>query len=100
MIINKKLKLGAAVYNIEQTMAMLKNGVGILNIYIILIDRNSKNLMEIIPSTQIFRECYAKKSFEIIAIANGKREALETASELIIENLAFAQDADMFKSRF
>lgn len=100
MVFSEKMLAGKTVTDVDEAIKMLGNGISIFNLYIIFIDKANSVLMEIVNSTQIFKPCYAYKNIKVIAIANGAKEALEMAQNIVLANLDTADNAKIFKARF
>lgn len=73
----KDIFTGKSIDNKEQIIDMIKSGISVLNIYLICIDVNSKNLMETFQCNEIFKDINKNKSYIIIGIAKGRKEAFE-----------------------
>lgn len=90
--------IGKTVSDPEATLQLLRDGVSIADLYILFINRSNNALMELMLSTRISKERFADKTTEVIAIANGRQEALSMITAIIADHLDSIDDARMFKS--
>lgn len=95
-----KLFLGKSIENVDFIIQSLNNGAAVYDVYLLLINRESCNLMEIISSSQLFKSVYNSKSFVVIGLANGKKEAFELTAEVINSCMLKYGSLNEFKGRF
>ena len=84
MDFSENLYVGKTVKNSEEVLTQLKQGVPVTNIYLICIpkDIGSKNLMEIICSSQIVTQRFINKQYTVAALVYGKEEAFHIVKVL------------------
>lgn len=63
----------------------IRHNAGQLDIYVIALASNEKNLLDIIPSYELLQKGYPKKKLHIIGLAGGYDEALEVAAAIVAE---------------
>lgn len=67
----------------KKVLRQLKKNKSISNIYCICIDKKSNSILEIIHSREIFKQIYLTKDYIIIAIADGKKNAMNIVCNII-----------------
>ena len=63
----------------------IKHHAGDLDIYLIVLCRYGTNLLEILPAVQLLQEAYPKQGLYVVGMAKGYKEALETASRIVLD---------------
>ena len=61
------------------------HNAGQIDIYVIALASNEKNLLDIIPSRELLQKWYPKRDLYIIGLAKGYEEAIETAASIVDE---------------
>lgn len=61
------------------------HNAGQINIYVITLASNPKNLLDIIPSQELLQKAYPKKDLYVVGLAKGYDEALEVAASIVDE---------------
>ena len=56
-----------------------------INIYVITLASNPKNLLDIIPSNELLQKGYPKKNLHVVGLAKGYDEAILVAASIIDE---------------
>ncbi len=59
------------------------HNAGQLNIYVITLASNEKNLLDIIPARELLQKGYPKQNLYIVGLAKGYDEAVEVAASII-----------------
>jgi hypothetical protein len=91
--------IGDMVEEPAETLRMLRNGIGIYDLYIIFINKNNKSLLEMAESTRFFDQKMTQRNAEPIAIANGRSEALCIIKNMILKNIDVISNARTFQRR-
>lgn len=73
------------IHRKKQIKWKILHNAGQINIYIITIAANKKNLLDIIPSRELLQKGYPKKELFIIGLAKGYEEAIEVAASIVDE---------------
>ncbi|MCD8214929.1 MAG: hypothetical protein LUC97_04705 [Clostridiales bacterium] len=81
MIFSEKL-LFKGIEHGEEIAEAIKNGTDIFNVFLVCKAQN-QNLFEILETSEIFKEYYAKKNFKILGIAYKKENAELIVKEII-----------------
>ena len=63
----------------------IRHNAGQINIYVITIASNPKNLLDIIPAQELMQKGYPKKELYVIGLAHGMEEAHEIVKQIIDE---------------
>ena len=63
----------------------IKHNVGQINIFVITIASNPRNLLDIIPAQELMQKGYPKKGLLVIGLAKGKDEAYKVVAQIIDE---------------
>lgn len=61
------------------------HNAGQLNIYVITLASNEKNLLDIIPARELLQKAYPKRALHIVGLAKGYDEAVEVAASIVDE---------------
>lgn len=61
------------------------HNAGQINIYVITIASNPKNLLDIIPAQELMQKAYPKKHLYVVGLAKGYEEAVEVAASIVDE---------------
>ena len=61
------------------------HNAGQLNIYVITLATNERNLLDIIPAQELMQKSYPKKGLFVVGLAKGYDEALEVAASIVDE---------------
>ena len=82
----ENLYVGESIeHKIEKIKWKIKHNAGQINIYVIALASNPKNLLDIIPSQELMKKAYPKKEMYIIGLAQGMEEAQFVVKEIIDE---------------
>lgn len=98
MLFSNKLFIGETIDDAQSIISMLNDNTPILGIYLICVDKKSKNLLDILESNQLFNLANRKKNYIILGIANGKKESFEVLTEIIKWWISENRDFRRFKS--
>lgn len=71
------------VENLSTIIYSLKKGIPVLNIYLICVDNEAKNIAHIMSSSEYFNKKNTKKQYKTIGIAVGKYGANRLFSNII-----------------
>lgn len=63
----------------------IRHNAGQLNIYVIALASNEKNLLDIIPSRELLQKGYPQKNLSIVGLAKGYDEAINVAVSIVDE---------------
>lgn len=63
----------------------IRHNAGQIDIYVIALASNEKNLLDIIPSQELLQKGYPKKQLYIVGLARGYDEAMEVAVSIVDE---------------
>ncbi len=91
---------GKTIENISEIKEMLNNGISIFGTYVICIQNNGNNLMDILTTTQLLKPINIQKKYVIIGIANSKAEALSLVQKIISDYLKTKRSLNYFKTYF
>ena len=61
------------------------HNAGQLNIYVITLASNDRNLLDIIPAQELLQKAYPKKGLFVVGLAKGYDEAVEVAASIVDE---------------
>lgn len=61
------------------------HNAGQINIYVIALASNEKNLLDIIPAQELLQKGYPKRELYIVGLAKGYDEAVEVAVSIVDE---------------
>ncbi len=61
------------------------HNAGQVNIYVITLASNEKNLLDIIPARELLQKAYPKRGLFVVGLARGYDEAVEVAASIVDE---------------
>lgn len=79
----KNLLIGNTIDNVDEIIALLDKGTPTFGIYVICINDNSQNIMEIMFCGELFKEINADKDYCVIGIERGKKKAVDMVKDII-----------------
>lgn len=86
MIWYEDLYIGESiVHKTKKIKWKILHNAGQINIYVIALASNPKNLLDIIPSQELLQKSYPKKGLYVVGLAKGYGEALEVAASIVDE---------------
>lgn len=71
----------------EKIKWKIKHNAGLLQMYVITLPCNSRNLLEIISTKELMQRHYPKKNLVIVGMAKGYEEAVTIAATIIVETM-------------
>lgn len=74
-----------AHHKIEKIKWKIRHNAGLVNIYVITLASNPKNLLDIIPSQELMQKAYPKKKLYVIGLACGYEASLELVRQIVDE---------------
>jgi hypothetical protein len=69
----------------KQVVWRIKHNAGQIGVYVIALASNRKNLLDIIPATDLLQRSYPKKEMYVVGLAKGYDEALDVAVSIVEE---------------
>ena len=63
----------------------VEHNAGMVNTYLIALCRYGTGLLEILPTRELLQKHYPKQDLYVVGLAKGYREALETASGIVVD---------------
>lgn len=75
----------------------IDHNAGLLQMYVIALAGNSKNLLEIISTKELMQRNYPKKGLVIVGMAKGYEEAVAIAATIIVETMNELGNTDVKK---
>ena len=63
----------------------IRHNAGQIEIYVITLASNPKNLLDIIPAYELMQKAYPKRDMYVVGLAGGYDEALEVVTQIIDE---------------
>ena len=79
----KNLLVGNTIDNVDEIIALLNKGTPTCDIYVICVDDESHNIMEIMFCCELFKEINGEKDFCVIGIERGKKKAVGMVKSII-----------------
>lgn len=73
------------VHKTKNIIWKIRHNAGQLNIYVIALASNERNLLDIIPAQELLQKAYPKRELRIIGLAKGYDEAVEVAASIVDE---------------
>ncbi len=58
---------------------------GLIDVYVIALSSNPKNLLDIIPSWELNQKCYPKEGMVVVGIDKGYENAMELAGRIVMD---------------
>lgn len=86
------LKNPAAIKN------SLKSGVAVYDVFLLCVEQKSHNLLEIIPSCEIFKAFYSSKRYIVIGLADGRQSANALLLGIVKDFVKTEEDFGRFKN--
>ncbi len=81
----KNLRFHKDISNHDEILSILNDGKSIRNIYLICINKKTKNLMDIIESIEFTKKIFSLNNYIIIGVAKGKKNAFSLVGEILEE---------------
>lgn len=82
----KKLYTGESIQDKSEKIKWnINHNAGQIQIYIISLASNPKNLLDIIPAWEVMQKGYPKKNLFIVGLAKGWGEAVEVVERIVLE---------------
>lgn len=86
MIWYEKLYVGESIVHKKNKIKWkIRHQAGQIDIYVIALASNTKNLLDVIPSHELLQKGYPKKELTIVGLAKGYDEALTVAASIVEE---------------
>lgn len=80
------LYLGSSIaHKAEKIKWKIRHNAGQIDIYVITLASNPKNLLDMIPAQELMQKAYPKENLYIIGLARGYEEAIELIRQIIDE---------------
>lgn len=80
------LYVGASiVHKTSKIKWKIRHNAGQLNIYVITLASNERNLLDIIPAKELLQRGYPKQEMHVVGLAKGYDEAVEVATSIVDE---------------
>lgn len=86
MIWYENLYIGESIiHKKDRIIWKIRHNAGQINIYVITLASNEKNLLDIIPSQELLQRGYPKSQLYIVGLAKGYDEAVTVAASIVDE---------------
>lgn len=72
-----------SITNVLEARHLLDDGIAIQNMYCICINLKTKNLIDIIHSTEFTKEIYNVENYVVLGLCIGKKETFNLVSKII-----------------
>ena len=83
---DENLYVGESIrHKVDKVKWKIRHNAGQIDIYVIAIASNPKNLLDIIPAQELMQKSYPKKDMYVIGLAHGMEEAHEIVTQIIDE---------------
>jgi hypothetical protein len=69
----------------KQVVWRIKHNAGQIGVYVIALASNKKNLLDIIPATDLLQRSYPKQEMYVVGLAKGYDEAVDVAVSIVEE---------------
>ncbi len=97
----RDVQISDTVTNPEATMKILISGISVNNVYCICVNKKSKNLLEIIHSTQLVnKKYYDVNDFIFIGLCKGKNDSKIFAGNIIMDYFNKYRLLDNFRNHY
>ncbi len=96
----KKLKFHKDISNPNEILEILNDGKSIKNIYFICINKQTKNLMDIIETTEFTKKIFSLKNYIIIGVAKGKKDSFDLCKDILHEYYLKNKTLSGFRKQF
>ena len=96
----KKVYLTTDINKDKTLLKYIKNNIHCYGIYIICIDENNDNLMNIYHSPELIKEYKRNKGLKIIGITSTKKRAFNLVVEIVKDHYNIYEDFNNFKESF
>lgn len=100
MKIYENLYTDDEVLNKEEIIQLISDGKIVYNLFLICIDKNSKNLFEILECKEFFKPIHFNKNYLLIGICYGKQNAFNIIKDIFLEQVSKKSDLNKIKSKF
>ena len=71
------------------------NGKLVPNLYLLVLSKNEDNMLDLIPQWEVMQKHYPEKSFRVVGIANGKKEAVRLVQTIVHDSIKETGLADV-----
>ncbi|MBE6008729.1 MAG: hypothetical protein E7235_05975 [Lachnospiraceae bacterium] len=95
----KELYIDEKLKNPENILASIKRKENVFNVYLICVDKQSKNIVDIMPTYEAFAERNSRKEITLIGVAYGRRGAYELFKRMVEDHLKKGHKMIEFKDR-
>lgn len=83
---HEDLYVGESIVHKTNTIKWkIRHNAGQIDIYVITLASNEKNLLDIIPAQELMQKGYPSQDLYVVGLAKGYDEAVEVAASIIIE---------------
>ncbi len=96
----KKIKFHRDISNPNEILKILDEGKSVKNIYFICINKKTRNLMDIIETTEFTKKIFSLKDYIIIGIANSKKSAFDLSADILEEYYMKNKTLSGFRKQF
>ncbi len=69
--------------NTSEIIDKINEGTAVYNVYLVCIPSKGENLLHILSSYEALKEVNSKCNYLVLALAEGKEQAFETAKEIL-----------------
>ena len=83
----EKLYIDEKLKEPDKILASIKRKENVFNVYLICVDKHSKNIVDIMPTYEAFAERNSNKEITLIGVAYGRRGAYELFRDIVREYL-------------
>ena len=94
----KNIVVSSGIKNVNKVKRMLHKRIAVYDVYCVCVRNDSENLMDIIASTQIFKQHHEGIDYLVIGIADSKQEAFELVANIIEEHIGTGEELSSFKN--
>ena len=95
----KELYIDEKLKEPEKILASIKRKENVFNVYLICVDKLSKNIVDIMPTYEAFAERNSEKEVTLIGVAYGRRGAYELFRDIVGEYLKEGNKLNDFKDK-
>ena len=98
MIFSKKLIIGENVKSFDEIIEHLESGRKIILGFYLVVLADNQNILEIIPTHEVNKDRYKDREFNVIGIAESKKEAFLTVRDVIAAFVSKENDFNYIKT--
>lgn len=97
---SRKVRFHKEISNPEAILEIFDDGTSIRDMYLICINKKTRNLMDIIESTEFTKKIFDLQDYIIIGIAKSKKNAFSLAKDILEDYYLSNKSLSGFRTQY